>query len=303
MAGGDRKRTGDIDPPVFTGPVFNVESPNLQGPNGTLRGQATADRALDDIRRAVGGFAVSTSTADQIMRDMREGSALQRAIREANAGIGSFVANATSSSLLQQAKTATAGGAIAEARRLTGSFLDRVEPSTIAALSDPSVGSAVQKAARASIEAPFADAALRSSLFRLQDEFGERYARAMREITGIGSLGGVGARLASGSAEDLASTRGLLADVAARAAASRGASTTSAALRRAHAALPSRYREGGYSSPTLRCADAFLIGIEFRECPVSEERCRTGVPFIWWLVQLTRILRIVGVQLTLGSYH
>jgi hypothetical protein len=237
MAGGDRKRTGDIDPPVFTDPVFNVESPNLQGPNGTLRGQATADRALDDIRRAVGGFAVSTSTADQIMRDMREGSALQRAIREANAAIGSFLANATSSSLLQQAKTATAGGAIAEARRLTGSFLDRVEPSTIAALSDQSVGSAEQKAARASIGAPFADAALRSSLSRLQDEFGERYARAMREITGIGSLGGVAARLASGSAEDLASTRGLLADVAARAAASREASTMSAALRRAHAAL------------------------------------------------------------------
>ncbi len=128
------------------------------------------------------------------------------------------------------------GDALAQARRLTGSFLDHVEPSTIAALTDQSIGSGVLKAARASVEAPFADAVLRSSLSRLQNEFGERYARAMREITGIGSLGGVAARLASGSAEDLASTRGLLADVAARAAASIEASTTGTALRRAHAA-------------------------------------------------------------------
>lgn len=239
MSGEDNhpRRIGDSDPPPSIDPAFDLGSLDFQVSNGTLRDQAVADRAREEIRRVVGGFAMTTSTADRIMRDMREGSALQRAIHEANGRVGSFVANSTTMSLLQQAEATAAGGAIAQARRLTGSFLDHVEPSTIAALADQSIGSGVLKAMRASVGTPFADAALRSSLSRLQDEFGERYARAMREITGIGSLGGVAARLASGDAEDLASTRGLLADAAARAGASIEASTTGAALRRAHAAL------------------------------------------------------------------
>ncbi len=231
------KRVNVTDPPRATGTELNFASSSVRGKSNLFTEQMAGDRALDEIRTAVGGFAMSNSTADQIMRDMREGSVLQGAIREASGGVGGFLANSTTRSLLQQAQAATASDALAKARRLTGSFLDHVEPSTVAALADQSIVSGVLKTARTPIGAPFADAAFRSSLSRLHDEFGERYGRAMREITGIGSLGGVAARLASGRPEDLASTRGLLADAAARAAASIEASTTSAALRRAHAAL------------------------------------------------------------------
>jgi hypothetical protein len=81
-------------------------------------------------------------------------------------------------SLLQQAEAAAAGRVIAQARRLTGSFLEHVEPSTIAALVDQSIGSVVLKAARTSVDAPFADAA----------------HRRVREQDGTDRLGADGAR-------------------------------------------------------------------------------------------------------------
>lgn len=99
------------------------------------------DGAFDEVAGLIGRFATDGSVVDRLLRDARKANALQRAIRAANGRIGMLDADSTYGSLLHQAEAATADRTLTAARRLTGSFLDHVEPATVEAPADRSVGS------------------------------------------------------------------------------------------------------------------------------------------------------------------
>ena len=225
---------------------------------GKLPGDVVRQVSLaDEIRRARGGFP-ETAT-DRMLRDMREGSSLERAVKDA---LGSDLTGRLASLYPKPSVTERAiTKAQAEMAGLIGGFsagiagkigssasdtaLEAVRKQTniggaIGRLieTDPAVtlGRTIGSGIGASLATRYADANLASSVAGLQRTYEDRYQGILRQVTGIGSLGSIVAGLATRQKETFGRSSRLFDDIAGRIG-GRSAASMSDALRRAHADL------------------------------------------------------------------
>ena len=255
------------DPTKPTRPV-TFDFALLQGFAGSS--QATGDLQRQsglaaELRKTTGGFLTETAT-DRLLREMREGTALERATRDALGGsligdiaslypkpsateraitkaqaemaglvggfatsLGGKITGAGPDSALEQIrKSSNIGGRSA---RLTAPYPAR---SLISGAIGGSIGGGIAAAARASTR--YADANLASTVAGLQRTYEDRYRGILREVVGIGSLGGIVAGLATREEQIVGRSSRLFDDVLGRIG-GKNAASTGETLRRAHADL------------------------------------------------------------------
>ena len=251
-----KRCTGSFDFDDLTGVAAQ------HGAGGAFDALAQQEKIAEQVRRATGSFGLTETASDRIMREMRAGSIVDRATREAiggdlasrmadlypkptatelaitkaHAAATGLIAGPTRS-LIDSGGMEVAGGALEQARRAAEGSIGRlVGPDTASLWAMQRIGLGAAEIALASGRGRFADADLAASVAGLRSSFEGRYDLILRDIAGVGSLGSIAAGLSTGRDEVLGRSTRLFDDIAGRAGRG-GAASTSEALRRMHADL------------------------------------------------------------------
>lgn len=228
---------------------------------GKLPSDIARQRSLSEEMRKATGSILAESATDKMLRELRGGSLAERAARDALGidlecriaslypkpsatevaitkahaemagligGFGSSVADRVASG-----NPGSSLGHLAEGFDVGAAIGRFIEPDPTKLLTGRSFGG-IAEAARSATR--FADADLARSVTGLQRAYQDRYDSILRQVTGIGSLGGIAAGLATGSEDVYAKSSRLFDDIAGRIG--RGvAKAADDAVRRAHADL------------------------------------------------------------------